>query len=335
MVDIKSVAKKAKVSTGTVSNVLSGNRPVSDEVRKRVLRAIEVLGYQPNMIASSLVTGRSKTIAAVMAGYQLGLGNLLEGIYTAAQKRGYSLFVSRLGDSEDPLKHLLALSGRRVDGVIWVVPETEDSYHWVESSQIDPNISIVFTFGLPHFQHSSIWMDNFSGGYTATQHLIEHGCRKIGHISGPLSYLEAKERKDGWEKALRDANIEPRMTCESDWYSVSGYNCMSTMLEQWPDIEAVFAASDFSALGAVKALQKSGRRIPEDVKVIGFDDIQELDYTNPPLTSIRQDYFSMGELATEELCRRIEDPNSETRKVIIPTQLITRSSCGCKYEQFL
>jgi len=332
MVTIKTVAKKAGVSTGTVSNVLSGNRPVSDAVRQRVLQAIDELDYQPNMVASSLVTGRSKTIGAVMAGYHLKLGSVLAGIDTGAREKGFSLLVSRLGDNEDPIKHLHALSGRRVDGVIWVVPETEDSHRWIESARIDPTIPIVFVFGASRLQHSSIWMDNFAGGYSATRHLIEHGCRRVGHISGPLEYLEAKERKAGWEKALSEAEIEPTMICEGDWYEESGQSCITYMLEQWPDIEAVFVASDGCALGAINALQKSGRKIPEDVKVIGFDDILYLDYTNPPLTSVRQDYFSMGDCAAKELCRRIEHPDSKAQFQIIPTQLILRRSCGCEYE---
>jgi DNA-binding LacI/PurR family transcriptional regulator len=333
MVTIKTVAKKAGVSIGTVSNTLSGNRPVSDKVRQRVMQAIDELGYQTDMIASSMVTGRSKTIGAVMASFQLGLGSLLAGIDAGAREQGFSLLVSRLGDDEDPIGHLHALSGRRVDGVIWVVPETEDSHRWIESAQIDSNIPIVFAFGSSHLQHSSIWMDNLAGGYAATRHLIEHGCRKIGHISGPLEYLEAKERKAGWEKALSEADIEPTMLCEGDWYAEGGKNCISYMLEQWPDIEAVFVSSDNGALGAISALQKSGRRIPEDVKVIGFDDVRFLDYTNPPLTSIRQDYFRMGDYATKELCRRIEHPESEAQVTIIPTQLIIRQSCGCENEE--
>jgi DNA-binding LacI/PurR family transcriptional regulator len=175
-------------------------------------------------------------------------------------------------------------------------------------------------------------MDNSAGGYTATRHLIEHGCRKIGHISGPLESLEAQERKSGWEKALSEADIEPTMFCEGDWYAEDGKSCMSYMLEQWPDIEAVFVSNDNCALGAISTLQKSGHRIPEDVKVIGFDDVRFLDYTNPPLTSIRQDYYSMGDCAAKELCRRIEHPESEAQVRIIPTQLVLRRSCGCEYE---
>jgi len=330
MATIRTVAKLAGVSTGTVSNVLSGNRPVSDDVRQRVLQAVEELGYQTNMLASSLVTGRSKTIGAVMSNFQIGLGNLLAGMDMGAREEGFPLLISKLGNGEDPVKHLQLLTSRRVDGVIWVIPETEQSHRWWEKTEIDPNLPIVFVFGSSHLQQSSVCMDNFSGGYAATRHLIEHGCRKIGHISGPKDSFEARERKAGWEKALRDEGIEPNMICECDWYAEGDVvNCIYQMLEKWADLEALFVVSDNCALAAIKVLQNNNLRVPEDIKVIGFDDIRFLDYANPPLTSIRQDYFMMGQHAAKEVLRRIQHPESKARVEVIPTELIVRRSCGC------
>ena len=331
MTTIRTVAKLAGVSTGTVSNVLSGNRPVSNEVRQRVLQAIEELDYQPNMMASGLVTGRSKTISAVMSNYQLGLGNLLAGMDTGAREEGFSLLISRLGNGEEPVKHLQSLKSRGVDGLIWVIPETEQSHRWWETMEIVPNIPIVFAFGSSHLQQSSVCMDNFSGGYAATRHLIEHGCRKIGHIAGPKDSFEARERKAGWEKALRDEGIEPNMVCEGDWYAEEKVDCIYQMLEQWPDLEALFVVSDNCALAAIKVLQNNNLRVPEDIKVIGFDDIRFLDYANPPLTSVRQDYFRMGQHAAKEVLRRIQHPESKAKVEVIPTELIVRRSCGCDY----
>lgn len=332
MATIRNVAKLAGVSTGTVSNVLSGNRPVSAEVRKRVLEAIKELNYQPNLIASSLVTGRSNTIGAVMSDFQLGIEDFLAGMDAGAREDGFSLLISSLGDGEDPARHLQALTGRQVDGVIWVVPETEQTRRWWETTPINQNIPIVFTFSTAHLQQSSIWMDNLSGGYAATRHLIEHGCTKIGHICGPAESLEAKERKAGWEKALKEEGIEPIMICESGWFAEGAEKSVYQMLKQWPDIEAIFAVNDLCALAAIKALQNNNLRVPEDVKVIGFDDMRILDYINPALTSVRQDYFMMGYEAAKEVRRRIQHPDSKGKTKILPTKLILRQSCGCDHD---
>lgn len=332
MTTIKNVAKLADVSTGTVSNVLSGNRPVSDEVRQRVLQAIQDLEYQPNLIASSLVTGRSKTIGAVLSDFQLGLANLLAGLDAGAREEGFSLLTSRLGIAEDPVNHLQSLINRRVDGIIWIIPETEQSHHWCTTTEIDPNIPIVFALSSSHLKQSSVCMDNFSGGYVATRHLIEHGCQKIGHIAGPKEAFEARERKAGWEKALIDEGLEPNMLVYCDWDGIDIKKQAIRMLEQWPDLDAIFAVNDTNALTAIKSFQKNKVRIPEDIKVIGFDDIRLLDYTNPPLTSIRQDYFAMGLHTVRELMRRIQNPDSEAKNEIIPTKLVLRQSCGCNID---
>ena len=329
MTTIKNVAKLAGVSTGTVSNVLSGNRPVSDDVRERVLAAIEELKYQPNLIASSLVTGKSNTIGAVLSDFQLGLGNLLAGMDVGAREEGFSMLTSRLGYNEDPVNHLQLLTNRRVDGIIWVVPETDQTRLWWETTQIKLDIPIVFAFSSPHLNQSSVRMDNFSGGYMATRHLIEHGCKKIGHIAGPKDSFEAKERKAGWEKALKEKGIEANMICECDWNETGVKEICMQMFAQWPDMDALFAVSDDHALTAINSFQENGIRVPEDMKVIGFDDIKFLDFANPPLTSIRQDYFTMGLHAAKEMRRRIQYPDSEAKIEMIPTQLIPRRSCGC------
>ena len=332
MANIRNVAKLAGVSTGTVSNVLSGKRPVSDEVRQRVLQAIEELDYQPNMIASSLVTGQTKTIGAVMADYQLGLGTLLAGMDSEAREAGFSLLISRIGDEEDPAKHLHILAGRRVDGVIWVVPETDYSFRWWETTALEIDLPIVFAFSAPHSDHSSVSIDNFSGGYAATRHLLDHGCRKIAHISGPKDSLEARARQAGWEKALKEEGLVPEMVCGDDWSEVLAEECFTRMLEKWPDIDGVFAVSDNCALAVMKVIRKNGLRIPEDVKIIGFDDIRNLEFVNPPLTTVRQDYFMMGQHAAKEILRRVQEPDSNPKIEIFTPQLIVRRSCGCEYE---
>ena len=329
-VGIRTVAEKAKVSIGTVSNVLSGNRPVSEDVRNRVLQAIDDLGYRTNMIGHSLVTKRTKTIGVVLPGFQLDIDGVLIGIDSVLRKKGYSLLVSQLNPGETPMKHLLTLFSRRVDGVIWGIPETIRDLGWNKVAGLDPTIPIVLNFYSPKPGFSSVQMDNFFGGYIATKHLLDHGCRKIAHISGLLSgSIESRDRKAGWEKALREAGLEPIIMCEGDWQVESGRRCMASLLNQYPDIDAVFASNDWTAYGVMDAVRAAGKSIPEDVKLIGFDDNIFLDYANPPLTSVHQDYVSMGICATNELFSWIENPDRQPQAQTIPTWLAIRQSCGC------
>ncbi len=331
MTTIRMVAKLAGVSTGTVSNVLSRNRPVSEEVRRRVLQAIEELGYQPNLIAHSLVTGRSMTIGAVVP--EFSIRELITGIDDETKKIGYSLLVSSLKPGENPLQLLYKLSAWQVDGIIWAIPETDDSHKWIDETKLRLKVPIVLALCTPRPLFSSVWIDNFSGGYEATRHLIEHGSRKNAHITGPMNHQESKDRKSGWEKALSDAGIEPKMVVEGGWSIKDGWLGMQKLIDHWPDIEAVFVASDDPAIGAMNYLQRSGRRVPDDVKVIGYDDVMELDYYNPPLTSIHQDYSSLWTCVVQELCRRIQDPNAEPKAQTLSTHLVVRNSCGCHYPE--
>lgn len=327
MVTIKNVAKHARVSIGTVSNVLSGKRPVSDEVRQRVLHAIDELGYQPDMVAQSLVTGRSGIIGMVIPSYKIV--GLLTAIDAETAKFGYSLLVSKLGQNENPINKLQSLISRRVDGVIWLIPETDTSHQWISDIQMAPRFPVVLALCSPKRDYSTVWIDNFSGGYQAAQHLIQHGCRNIAHITGPKDHRESKERLAGWAAALSEAGIEPFRVMEGGWYVRYGWHAMQNILEKWPDIDGVFVAADEPALGAISVLQQSGRKIPDDVKVIGFDDLMDLDYYNPPLTTIHQDFETLGASLVKELSRRIQDPSVQPEALVLPTHLVTRQSCGC------
>ncbi len=329
MITIKSVAKYANVSIGTVSNVLSGNRPVSDVIRKRVLNAIEELGYQPNMLAHSLVTGRSNIIGMVVPDYSIE--GLIAGIDFEASKMGYSLLVSKLESYEDPDKQLHALVNRRVDGIIWCIPERDNSHEWTKNARYDPGIPIILAFCTPKPHFSTVWVDNYTGGYQAAKHLIQHGCRRIAHISGPLDFREARDRKAGFEDALKEAGLDPKRIIEGGWYIRDGWYGMQRLLEKWPDFDSVFVISDETAFGAINVMQRTGRRVPDDIKVIGFDDVIDLDYYNPPLTTIHQDYRALGASLAIELSRRLKDPSAEPEAQTLPTHLVIRESCGCHY----
>lgn len=330
MVTIREVSRLAGVSTGTVSNVLSGKRPVSDTVRNRVLKIIEELDYQPNIAASSLVTGSSKTIVVIMNDFQRVSEEFLIGVDSGLRQNGYSLLVNSIGSNEDPLLHLRSLANRQIDGIIWTIPELYVNLNLWNTKKNRAILPMVFTFDGLGSNQSFVGIDNISAGYSATRHLIEHGCTKIGHISGPKSSIEAINRKQGWEKALLEENLIPDIDCECDWNGINMESCISQILEKQPDIDGLFAVNDLCALTAISALHKNNRSVPKDVKVIGFDDMRLLNYIEPSLTTVRQDFFRIGLTAAIEVQRRIQDPESSPKNNLIPTELIARHSCGCK-----
>lgn len=330
MVTIKEVSQLAGVSIGTVSNVLTGKRPVSDPVRMRVLNAVEELGYQTNIVASSLVTGHSKTVVVIMNDFQRVSEEFLIGLDLGIRQNGFSLLVSRMSNEENPLNHLRSLAQRQIEGVIWTIPELFDDFDLWTNKRDQSILPMVFTFGGLAQNQSFVGVDNIFAGFNATNHLVKHGCRHIGHISGPASSIEARDRKAGWEKALREANYEPAIACECDWDGKEAGLCISEMLEKCPDLDGLFAVNDLCALTAILALQNVNRSVPKDVRVIGFDDMRLLSYIQPSLTSVRQDFYAIGLMAAKEVLRRIEDPTGIPQNIMISTELIGRQSCGCK-----
>lgn len=330
MVTIREVSRLAGVSTGTVSNVLTGKRPVSVVVRNRVLKAVDELGYQPNIAASCLVTGQSKAIVVIMNDFQRVSEEFLIGVDVGLRQNGYSLLINSIGAEEEPLIHLRKLANRQIDGIIWTIPELYDDLNLWNTKKDQSILPMVFTFDGLGRNQSFVGIDNTSAGYSATRHLIEHGCKKIGHISGPKCSIEAKSRKQGWEKALLEENHNPEIVYECDWDGKNMETCISQILGKWPELDGIFAVNDLCALSAISALQKKNRSVPKDVKVIGFDDIRFLNYIQPSLTSIHQDFFTIGLAAAKEMQLRIQDPARIPQNNLIPTELITRHSCGCK-----
>lgn len=330
MVTIREVSILAGVSSGTVSNVLTGKRPVSDTLRKQVMDAIDELGYQPNLVASSLVTGRSKTIVVMMNDFQRVSEEFLIGVDHGARENGYSLLISRMEINKNPINHLKALMNRQIDGVIWTMPELDDDLNLWKTHRDFAKLPLVNTFGGLVVNQSYVGVDNFLAGYSATLHLIDHGCKNIGHLSGPKSSLEARNRKLGWQKAINEKDYNPKIECECDWEGKKVEQCIFQMLEKWPELDGLFAVNDLCALSSVMALHKMNRVIPEQVKVIGFDDIRYLNYIQPSLSSVRQDFYQIGLVAANELIRRIQHPDSIPQNRLIPTELISRHSCGCK-----
>lgn len=332
---IKEVASAAGVSTQTISRVINGRPDVSPETRKRVQAIIQKMGYQPSALARSLIQQRSYTLGVVTAGLNfIGPSRTLNGITRAAEEAGYALLLKELPHytANDILPLFQALLSRHVDGIIWAVPEIGDNRNWVNDLSLDLSVPIVYITMEPREGISIVSVNNYLGGRMAVSHLIEQGYRHIGHISGPLEWWESRNRMAAWRDALREAGLEAHEEHwrEGNWSSTSGVQAANRLFKQYPELDSIFAANDQMALGAMRSIRDEGLRIPEDIAVVGFDNIAESAFFCPSLTTIQQDQHNVGALAVEEVIKVIEaqrnDEDYEPRTIMLTPKLVVRES---------
>lgn len=336
-ITIKQVAEAAGVSAQTVSRVLNNRPDVAPSTRQRILKIIEELGYQPNIVARSLSQRRTYTLGVVTAGLKYtGPSRTLNGITNKAEELGYTLLLKELlgFESHDVNAILDYLLARQVDGIIWAVQEVGDNRKGFASRLSAIPVPIVFLTMEKRAGLNIVAVDNYAGGRQATEHLLALGHRKIGHIAGPLAWWEARERKRGWEEGMAEAGLPAQNWVEGTWSSRSGVRSLQQLLSQAPDLTAVFAANDQMALGALHYAHRHGIRVPEDLSLVGFDNLTESAYYWPPLTTINHDQFELGCLAVREAVKAIESrqdgvPSSHQSQVIfIQPELIVRESSG-------
>ena len=334
---LKDVAKLAGVSTKTVSRVVNNQGEISKETRKRVQVAIEQLGYRPNVIARSLIHQRTNTLGVVAWGIDyFGPSRTVVGIEQQAHQLDYSLFLNLMdrpddGNSEQVLDTLIT---HRVDGIIWAVPEVGDNRAWLESRHLEQLPPIVFLSMKPRPGLAIVSVDNLSGAKQATKHLLDQGRRKIGIITGPLAWWEARERFTGWETVMHQANLATpsSLVVEGEWSAAAGEHGLRMLLNQEPDIDAVFASSDQIALGALSTAHRLGRQIPQDLAIVGFDNIPESACFWPPLTTVYQRLIDVGRIAVQtlhgmiEANRQLRTPEEATVTLVKPELIIRDSS---------
>jgi LacI family transcriptional regulator len=333
---IGDVARVAGVSKATVSRVLAGQtRYVRDETRQRVLKAVDELGYLPSNAARSLKSKRSFTLGIVGYGLEyFGPSCTLSGIEQEASKLGYTILLHlvRQPETNNVGQLLRKMQSRYVDGFIWAVPEIGRNRAWLEDKALKPPVPIVFLSMEPQPDQFVVTVDNHSGGLLATRHLIAQGCQNIGLITGPLDWWEARQRKLAWQGALESAGLPPKhsLVAEGNWATSSGENGLAQLLTRHPEIDGVFVCNDRMALGALKTARQLGRRVPQDLAMVGFDDTQDSAYFYPSLSTVRQDMVELGRRAVRELGKVIEanqrgDPLTP-KTVLLQPELIVRAS---------
>ncbi|WP_324786966.1 LacI family DNA-binding transcriptional regulator [Streptomyces sp. H51] len=337
---LEAVAARAGVSRATVSRVVNGGDGVREALVEKVRRAVDELGYVPNQAARTLVTRRTGAIAVIAAEPETKVftnpffAEQLLGISRELAGHDHQLVLLLTEGAADYERVGRYLAGGHVDGAVLFSLHDED-----------PLPDIVRRVGIPTvFGGRPCWpgaetdrnllyvdSDNRGGAREAVRHLISLGRSRIATITGPMDQMASVDRLDGYHDILMDA--DPRLVVEGDFSEASGAQAMAELLDRVPDLDGVFVASDLMAVGALRVLRERGRRVPEDVAVVGFDDMAKVaELTDPPLTTVRQEIEEMGRLVVRLLLRSLDRqaPGSSVGRppssVIIPTRLVRRAS---------
>jgi DNA-binding LacI/PurR family transcriptional regulator len=320
------VARLAGVSQKTVSRVYNGEQYVSAEVRQRVLEAAEELGYRPNSAARALVSGKTRSIGVVALGTALyGPASLLLGIERAARDTGYTLRVVNTleGDTGGVAGAVNSLLEQGVDGIIVSEPIDE------ETGPFGVEVPVLVIGAPPEFAAPRIVT---AGGApdlaarSATEHLLDLGHLTVHHLAGPQRWYAARDRLEGWRAALAARGLAEPPTVGGDWSAASGYAAGQALAADG-EVTAVFAANDDMAIGLIRAMVEAGRRVPEEVSVVGFDDIPVAAYVTPPLTTVRQAFDAVARQGLGRLVHAIERPQEDLPPAEDhPVELILRAS---------
>lgn len=332
----RDVAKLAGVSRTTVSFVLNDvpGVKITEETRQRVLEAARQLNYYPTAAARSLASGKTHRIGLILGEGQKRLSadaflpTFLQGVTASVHQRGYLLVLQMAEDVPSHEAYVRLIREQQVDGLILSGPRLDDP---LLTELAEDRFPLILHGRLDECDFPCVDVDNKAGGYQATTHLIGLGHRRIGFVSNaPLSYSGAQDRFAGYKQALaeHDIDLDDSLVRTAAFLPQTGRKAMAELLRQPQPPTAVFTASDVVAMGTMSAIQTAGLKIPDDVAVVGFDDIFLAAHVEPPLTTIRVPAYGLGWTAAEILISLIE--GDEVSSVTLETELVIRDSCGAK-----
>ena len=314
MATIKEVSRLARVSPATVSRVLNGTTPVARSTRERVMQAIAALDYKPNAFARGLATNRSGGIGIsvneVSSPY---FGAFVSGVERVARENGIHLMVSSgFADADAERASVEFLLDRRCDGLV-IQAEGLSDEELIALVRRGAAPVVVFGRAINEIADVCIVSNNELGGVLATEYLLDMEHRHIGHVTGPLSFPDARDRLHGYRRTLEAAGVpyDDRYVVESTFLEEGGARATARLLERAPEITAIFYANDQMAAGGMRTLRESGRHVPTDVSVIGYDDVFLAQYLTPALTTIRQPLVDMGRAAAHLLLARLGHEREE------------------------
>lgn len=330
-VTIVDVAREAGVSYSTVSRVVNNYEYVKPETREKVLTAMMRLGYVVNQQARSLRGGLSHVVGLLVPDVGNNyIGAIIRGIDAelAANQYDLMLYTTHRQKTREST-YVATITRGMADGLLLLLPTNVEAYMASLQQQQFPHVLIDYQAVDNQFT-STVQSTNYEGAYAATSYLIELGHRRIGYIIGLQEMQCSLDRLDGYRAALKDYGIEydARLVQEGDFFRSQGYEAARRLLQLDQPPTAIFAANDLSAFGVIEAVRNGGLSVPEDVSVVGFDDIWEAEQVHPGLTTVRQPLEEMGRLAAQILLNRLEDPDLPGRRVELPTELVIRDSCA-------
>ena len=322
--NIYDVAKLAGVSHQTVSRVINNGDYIKEDTRSKVQSAMQELGYVPNAAARALVTAKSKIVGILVSDIVYhGPAGMMHAMEKEARRGGFFA----ISASVDPLDNDSIAQGiqhlRRVgiEGLVVITPQS-DSVQAVE--RLVKDIPVVFIDSPHNSTELSAELGNYEGAKRATEHLISLGHKKIVHVAGPSEWFDSAPRVSGYSDAMKSAKLEPKVFA-GDWSVPTGYEIGKNLEIDKSKITAIFAANDHLALGLTRALRQRGYRVPERISIIGFDDVPEAAYYEPPLTTMRPDFAELGRVAMEMILGRIESGKAVKSNSLVP-EIVVRES---------
>lgn len=330
-VTLHDVARAAGVSYGTVSRVLNRHPHVAPDTRSRVLDTIDELGYRPNRAARSLVTSRTNTVGIVSFGTRhYGPSQMVANIERALRRRGYALTIASIDavTVEELRRAVGELLHNQVDGIVMITPIRGLGAEAIDRlAGATPFVMVDVELGseLP-----SIVIDQRAGAECAVDHLVSLGHEHIAQLHGPADWVDAHARGLGFRAALRRAGLRPAGTVEGDWSAASGHRAVHQLLSGPERPTGLFVHNDQMALGALHALREAGLRVPQDVSVVGYDDVPEASFYAPPLTTVRQDFAALGSESVDYLGRLLSDRKTPVHQRVLHPELRIRASTAPK-----
>lgn len=327
-VTIVDVAREAQVSLATTSRVINNEAHVRPEKRERVRRAMDHLGYTVNLQARSLRGGRSRMVGLVVRDVGTGYaGEIVRGIDLELAESEYDmmLYTTHRRKIEESA-YVDMLSRGMADGLLLILPRHPEAYLRVLRQRRYPHVLIDHQ-GIDELG-PAVGATNWQGAFDATQYLIELGHRRIGFVCGAMDLGCARDRLAGYQAALKQFGLpaDPALVREGDFFQTRGYTAANELLMLPSAPTAIFASNDVSAFGVMEAVREQHLRIPDDVSIVGFDDVPQATQVHPPLTTVRQPLEQMGRAAARLLLKIIEEPNHPAQRIELPTELVIRET---------
>ena len=326
------MASKAGVSFQTAGKVLNGKGSASAQTRERILDAAKTLGYVPNALARSLVTRSTCTIGIVASDLSdAELARFVVGAEREARRRGHAVLIGSIDrNGADAERYLRMLLERRVDGILTAAPQMERNTRIGEL--LGGSVPVVSIHRIPGGDIPLVGSDHVKTALLATRHLLRLGHRRIGTVTGTRNRQVTSMRLKGYERALEEVDIpyDPALVESGDWKADEAYSATLRLLDRAPDITAVYAQNDLMALGVMSALYGRGLSVPDDVAVVGCDDIPMAVHAIPPLTTVHVPFYETGQAAVRLLLDIIAGRTERPRRVLLPVHIVRRGSCGAQ-----